>query len=86
MKINELGIPADQQGNMTAPGGAQAQRSTAQQSPNNTMGQPMGAPDVDLRSPEAMKAKAEQKKQIQAQIKATQEQLRALQQQLQSIK
>lgn len=55
------------------------------QAATNAVGQAMGAPEDD-RSPEAMKAKAEQKKQIQAQIKATQDQLRALQQQLQSIR
>ena len=42
--------------------------------------------EADPKSPEAIRAKAEQKKQVQAQIKDTQDQLRALQQQLAAIK
>jgi hypothetical protein len=45
-----------------------------------------GAPGADDKSPEAMRAKADQKKQVQAQIKSAQDQLRTLQQQLSSIK
>jgi len=79
MRIDELvGTPADQQGNMTAPGAATP--ATAAPKP----GEPMGA--MDPNSPEAQKAKQEQKKNIQAQIKATQAQLKTLQQQLRSIK
>ena len=54
----------------------------------NKVGQAMGTDDepADLNSPDAQRAKQEQKKQLQAQIKATQEQLKALQQQLTSIK
>lgn len=80
MRIDELvGTPADQQGNMTAPGAAPT-ATTAAPKP----GEPMGA--MDPNSPEAQKAKQEQRKQIQAQIKATQAQLKGLQQQLQQIK
>lgn len=80
MRIDELvGTPADQQGNMAAPGTAPT-ATTAAPKP----GEPMGA--MDPNSPEAQKAKQEQKKNIQAQIKATQAQLKTLQQQLRSIK
>ena len=79
MRIDELvGTPADQQG-ITAPG-ATPTSTTAAPKP----GEPMGA--MDPNSPEAQKAKQEQKKNIQAQIKATQAQLKTLQQQLRSIK
>jgi len=78
MRVDELvGTPADQQGNMPQPsiGG-----STTPPQAGQTMGQP------DANSPEAQKAKQEQKKQIQNQIKSTQAQLKQLQQQLASIK
>lgn len=78
MRVDELvGTPADQQGNVAKPvaGGGTV---PPQQ------GQPMGQPDAN--SPEAQKAKQEQKKQIQTQIKSTQMQLKQLQQQLASIK
>lgn len=96
MKINEITedrtdevIPAvGAVGGALARGAAAVSGAAARgigQAATNAVGQAMGAPDDD-RSPEAVKAKQEQKKQIQAQIKATQEQLRALQQQLQSIR
>ena len=79
MRMDELGIPADQQGNIAAPAAAGTMKPQAPKP-----GEQMGA--MDPNSPEARKAKQEQKKQIQAQIKATQAQLKTLQQQLQSIR
>lgn len=78
MKIFELGIPAAAPVNVAG---------TPTATPNQAApkpGQSMGAPDAN--SPDAMRAKQEQKKQIQAQIKATQDQLKMLQQQLVTIK
>ena len=80
MRMDELGIPADQQGNMAAPPAAAGTMKPQAPKP----GEQMGA--MDPNSPEERKAKQEQKKQIQAQIKATQAQLKTLQQQLQSIR
>ena len=88
MKIFELGIPADQQGTATpttaAPVNVAGTPAAKSRQPAPKPGEEMGTQDP--KSPEAMRAKAEQKKQVQAQIKSTQEQLRALQQQLASIR
>jgi hypothetical protein len=83
MKIFELGIPADRQGT-SAPVNVAGTPTANTTQPAPKPGQQMGTPD--LNSPEAQKAKQEQKKQVQAQIKATQDQLRALQQQLATIR
>ena len=83
MEIFELGIPADRQGT-SAPVNVAGTPTANTTQPAPKPGQQMGTPD--LNSPEAQKAKQEQKKQVQAQIKATQDQLRALQQQLATIR
>lgn len=78
MRVDELvGTPADQQGAMPKP-------SIGGSTPPPQSGQTMGQPDAN--SPEAQKAKQEQKKLVQQQIKSTQAQLKQLQQQLASIK
>lgn len=82
MKIFELGIPAAAPVNVAGTPTATPTTQPNQAAPKP--GQAMGAPDAN--SPDAMRAKQEQKKQIQAQIKATQDQLKMLQQQLVTIK
>jgi len=87
MKITELvGTPADQQGKVPSagPGVPGMNKFVQATSSAPKPGEQMGA--MDANSPEAQKAKQEQKKQIQDQIKSTQMQLKQLQQQLASIK
>lgn len=93
MRVDELvGTPADQQGAsgvgalppLSKSGGQMAQQASNMNSQQAGNGQSMGQPDAN--SPQAQKAKQQQKKQIQTQIKSTQQQLKQLQQQLASIK
>lgn len=92
MRVDELvGTPADQQGKagvaslppLSKSGAAMQQQMKKMNDQNAGVGEPMGQPDAN--SPEAQKAKQEQKKLIQAQIKATQQQLKQLQSQLRTL-
>lgn len=83
MRIDELGIPADQQGT-AAPVNVAGTPTANPTQPAPKPGQQMGTQNPN--SPEAQKAKQAQKKQLQTQIKATQDQLNALKKQLASIR